>query len=138
MQKAGETLDVGLMFGAYADPANSENAAPLSTDESCEANHGGGSHWNDLIYRVMSETPSCPSSDTYHGGRQVGVNWASYQNSDLIIASGNGRRTWCQETSALVGTTRVGRGTSRLSYLVWYTSSGSTSSAGFRPALRLS
>ncbi len=138
VDKGGITLDVGLMFGAYADPANSTNEAPLSTSGSCAANHGQGSHWNDLIYRVMSETPSCPSSDTYHGGPQVGGNWASYQNSDLIIASGNGRTTWCQETSAISGTRRVYRGDNRLSNLYWSTSSNATSSYGFRPALRLS
>ena len=138
VDKGGIILDVGLMFGAYADPANSNNAAPLSTSESCAANHGQGSHWNDLIYRVMSETLSCPSSDTYHGGPQVGGNWTSYQNSDLIIGSGDGRYTWCQETSAISGTHRVNRGRNRLSYLLWSASSIANSNYGFRPALRLS
>lgn len=138
VQKAGHTLDVGLLFGANADPANSTNAAPLSTANSCAANHGEGSHWNDLIYRVMAEVPTCPSPDTYHGGPQIGANWASYQNTDLIIASGDGRYTWCQETSAITGTHRVIRGSSRLSHLSWFTSSLANSNTGFRPALRLS
>lgn len=138
VQKAGHTLDVGLMFGAYNDPANSTNAAPLSTAASCAANHGEGSHWNDLIYRVMAEVPTCPSADTYHGGPQIGANWASYQNTDLIIGSGSGNYTWCQETSAITGTYRVHRGHTRLSRLSWNTSSTANSYYGFRPALRLS
>lgn len=138
VQKAGHTLDVGLMFGVYDDPANSANAAPLDTSESCAANHGGDSHWNDLIYRVMAEVPACPSSNTHHGGPQIGDNWASYQDTDLTIASGNGRYTWCQETSAITGTNRVYRGNLYLSHLNWSTSSTAGTSSGFRPALRLS
>ena len=67
-------------------------------------NVGGGSKWNDLIYRVHTDVPTSDGTDSQpanrHGGPQVGANWASFSNAELNI-SGNGRACWAQETSEM-------------------------------------
>ena len=60
-----------------------------------EASPGTGSEWNELIYRVHAAQPESKS------------NWETFDTIETNITSGNGRSTWCQETS---GGRRVMRG----------------------------
>lgn len=98
-----------LLTGAASDPIDTTNR---NTEDSCIYDLGGGSEWNDLIYRVHQNIPVCgdPDHGTFHGGAQVGDNWASYGNGDLGIVSGVGRATWTQEQTSESTAARVHRG----------------------------
>ena len=102
---------------------------------------GGGSEWNELIYRASSGVPSDPATDGYtadsHGGPQVGTNLAEYSESDLVISSGNGRYTWCQEQSDEASAHRVLRGLFDLAYFRRHAGSLTGPNSGWRPALEL-
>ena len=106
--KGGYTKDVTLLTGAEADPG--ENA---------------GGEWDALIYRVHTDVPA----------DQVGDNWETFTDADIIVASGDGRGTWCQDTRTSDSTRRGTRGFS-LSALDWLVSSTATSPVAWRPALR--
>ena len=107
----GELYKVRLLTGAASDPID---ATKGDSEDSCTFDLGGGSEWNELIYRVHQDEPFCgdPNHDTNHGGPQVGGNWASYSNSDLGVVSGNGRGIWTQETASDSTSNRVRRGDS--------------------------
>jgi hypothetical protein len=140
VKRAGSEFIVRMMTGANADPFAASD--PLyRTDDMYQMDIGGGSEWNELIYRASSGVPSDPATDGYtadrHGGPQAGTNLAEYSESDLGISSGNGRYTWCQEQSDEVSAYRVIRGYSDLASFFRSTGSNTNSSIGWRPALEL-
>lgn len=98
-----------LLTGAASDPIDTTN---FDAVDSCTYDLGAGSEWNELIYRIHQDVPICgdPNHDQYHGGPQVGGNWATYTNGDLGIVSGNGRGTWTQEQASDSTSLRVRRG----------------------------
>lgn len=128
--KSGKTLSVRLMTGVDTDPMDFYN-------KGCTANVAGKSEWNQLFYRIHTDIPTCPAADNYDGGLQVGANWASFTNSDVIVGSGDGRYTWTQETNSSSPTSRANRGGTRVSFLPNYTSYNASLSSGWRPVLVL-
>jgi hypothetical protein len=124
---------VRLLTGAASDPIDLTN---ISATNSCTQNYGGGSEYNELIYRIHQTVVTC-GADTYDGGPQVGANWASYTDADLVIASGNGRAKWTQETASNNTPTRVYRGGDRLSNLTSASSSYVNAVLGWLPVLEL-
>lgn len=126
----GFQFRVTLMTGAEADPTQ------WTTSSTADDNFGQGSEWNRLMYRVHQDVPT-GGTDTYHGGAQEGANWAEYTDADIVVGSGNGRRTWCQETPSYDTSRRVSRGAYGLSRFDAYGSARSGGDYGWRPALRL-
>lgn len=126
---------VRLLKGAYANICDD-----TVKDRICENNIGGGSEWNKLIYRVHSHISDCATDDnktSAHGGPQIGTNWATMSDSDLVIGSGDGRYTWCQETQNSTKTGRVARGGTRLVNFAYNPSNDTASFWGWRPCLEL-
>ena len=123
-----------------------ENPFP-GDDWACEDNIGEGSEWNDLIYRVHTDSPNCDdptegvsdSETTRHGGPQDGDNWANFTDNNLITDSGagDGSDSWGQETRAENTGRRVYRGRSGVGHFLSFTSSSSTSNFGWRPVLEM-
>jgi hypothetical protein len=102
---------------------------------------GGGSEWNDLIYRVHVDIPTSDGTDGMmadrHGGPQVGDNWAEFSGAELNITSGNGRYTWGQEQSEVHSTGRALRGYTDVAYFGRNNADAVGSIRGWRPALEL-
>lgn len=109
LRKGGFTFVPRLLTGAASDPIDTTER---ESEESCTFDLGGGSEWNELIYRVHQDEPFCGDieQETFHGGPQVGSNWFNYSNSDLRLVSGNGRGTWVQETPSDETSNRIRRG----------------------------
>ncbi|MFW6377153.1 MAG: hypothetical protein ACOCZ5_00770, partial [bacterium] len=95
---------IRLLTGATTNPA--------STEWDCSVEGGGGmdSEWNNLIYRVHESIIECSGATNYHGGPQIGDNWAEYTDSDLGIGDmeNDGVGTLTQEIGD--SDTRVRRG----------------------------
>ena len=139
VEHAGNKFIVRLLTGANADPFLDSD--PLFfTDDMVQMNVGGGSEWNDLIYRVHTDVPTSDGTDGQradrHGGPQVGANWASFNNAELNI-SGNGRACWTQETSEAFSSPRAYRGAGGVAYFGRGAASDADSALGWRPALEL-
>ena len=138
--KSGAEFAVRLATGAGADPFP-ESDPLFFTADMYQMDVGGGSEWNELIYRIHQAVPSVPATDGMtadrHGGPQAGGNWANYTNGDMSIGIGNGRASWCQETSDTNSSIRVIRGYVALASFSRYTASAASSSYGWRPALEL-
>ena len=93
-----------LLTGSATDPA-----AEAYNNQQCSDDAGGGTEWNDLLYRVHTDVPNCTdptegmpggSETTRHGGPQDGDNWAAYTDIELQTYSstaGDGTYCWCQE-----------------------------------------
>lgn len=75
--------------------------------------------WNSLIYRVHVSDPT-------------GSNWASFTNEDLVIGTGRGRTTWCQED---VSGAKVYRGYNSLTDYQTGQPTFATDTTGWRPIL---
>ena len=139
----GYTFKVRLLTGSAADPAT-EGYGNMS----CAEDHGAGSEWNDLLYRVHTAVPDCGNvtvgmdggySTTYHGGPQDGDNWATYSNAELQIYysdAGNGTACWCQEQGNNTAR-RVYRGRHGVAFFGTNASDDTSSSYGWRPCLEL-
>ena len=140
VEHGGNKFVVRLMTGAVADPFP-ESDSLFFTDDMYQMDIGGGSEWNDLMYRVCTDVPSDPSVDGMaadrHGGPQIGDNWASFPASSLNIGSGNGRNTWCQEQSDSSSTLRVNRGVGGVAGFGRSGAYGTFSYLGWRPVLEL-
>ena len=123
---------VSLLSGAEADPTT-WTASSTATD-----NKGATSEWNELVYRVHTDVPT-DGATTYHGGKQVGLNWKNFTDAEMVMTfgSGSGSYTLCKETQAAGTTTRVFRGGVSLSYFFTDVSSNADSNYGFRPCLTL-
>jgi len=83
--------------------------------------HGGG-EWNEIIYGVHKDQEP---------------QWENYTDADIGVTSGNGRHSWCQETSASDASVRVNRGSSGVAHFVTNTSSLANVYYGWRPVLEL-
>lgn len=140
VEHAGNRFLVRLMAGAHADPF-AESDPLFFTEDMVDMDVGGGSEWNTLMYRVHADVPTADGTDGMradrHGGPQVGGNWATFTNSDLNVAVGNGRHTWCQEMSDTTAATRATRGNDGVAYFGRSYAYGTSSNLGWRPALEL-
>lgn len=139
VEHGGNRFIVRLLTGANADPF--QDSDPLFfTNDMAQINIGGGSEWNELMYRAHTDVPTGDGTDGMrldrHGGPQVGANWASLSNAELNI-SGNGRACWMQETSEAYSSLRALRGYDDLADFVRGTASNANSVLGWRPALEL-
>ena len=143
----GKTYTVRLLTGAKANPFPEESANAWA----CADNVGEGSEWNELMYRVHVDAPSCSDIhigipdrpdlvETRHGGPQVGANWAQFTDEELVVnlATGqNGTYSWCQETRAADTTWRCGRGIFGVASFNNDTSTIVYAYYGWRPCLEL-
>jgi len=140
VRKNGNDFVVRLMTGANADPF-AESDPLFFTADMYQQNVGGGSEWNDLIYRIHQAVPSDPATDGFvadrHGGPQVGPNWANYTDADIVVASGLGRASWVQEQSDVTSAHRALRGYNDLATFARNTATSVPSSFGWRPVLQL-
>jgi len=138
----GDDYKVRLLTGGDADPTT--NGAYGS---GCANDLGEHSEWNDLLYRVYTGVMTCSDtsigmpggSETYHGGPQVGANWASFDDEDLHTWNtyGNGTYSWCQEVYGPDTSRRVGRGYRGVAGFNASTSSDVDTYYGWRPCLEL-
>lgn len=78
--------------------------------------------WNMIMYGV-------------HKDQQP--NWDNFEDADIVVGDGNGRLTWCQETSASNAAYRVTRGSAGVTYFYTDPSSGTNVIYGWRPVLEL-
>jgi hypothetical protein len=137
------TYKVRLLTGAATDPA-----AEAYNNQSCADDAGGGTEWNDLLYRVHTAVPTCTdatigmeggSETTRHGGPQDGANWASYTSAELHVLytdAGDGTYCWCQEQGNNT-VRRVTRGYSGVADFGTYTADYTSAPFGFRPCLEV-
>ncbi|WP_417788232.1 hypothetical protein [Stutzerimonas xanthomarina] len=139
VEHGGSRFIVRLLTGAGADPFP-ESDSLFFTDDMPQMDVGGGSEWNELMYRVHTDVPTDDGTDGLrldrHGGPQVGTNWASFSNAELNV-SGNGRASWMQETSDTTSYYRAFRGSDVVALFARNTASVANSSLGWRPALEL-
>jgi len=140
VEHAGNRFLVRLMTGAHADPYAESDPLFLTADM-VDGDFGGGSEWNTLMYRVHQDVPTTDGTDgmtaNRHGGPQTGGNWATFTNSELNVAVGSGRYTWCQEMSDTTSSGRVIRGAADLASFNRPGANGTDSNYGWRPALEL-
>lgn len=139
----GTTYKVRLMTGSATDPA-----AEAYNNQSCADDAGGGSEWNDLLYRVHAAIPTCTDATigmdggyetTRHGGPQDGDNWAAYTNTGLQVYStdaGDGTFSWCQE-QGFDTKRRVLRGGIGVADFYTNTADNATAVLGWRPCLEV-
>lgn len=125
---------VRLLTGANGDPTI---GSPGSDRGKAGVQIGGGSEWNDLMYRIQAVIPV--DTDSYSGGRQIGDNWASFTLTDLGIESDDdGRRNRVQETAGDDAGERVHRGsTGFIGFISSYSQSYASADYGWRPVLVL-
>lgn len=134
----GKTYKVTLMRAT--DPSNDPKT--VASANSGEVNHG--SEWNRLMCQIHEDAingswphPGNIESDIGILEHSLGSgSQGMYSDADLIITSGNGRDSWCQEMStfSLGRLVRGGYGVSRSEATG---SSSATSVYGWRPVLRL-
>jgi hypothetical protein len=139
----GTTYKVRLLTGSATDPA-----AEAYNNQQCSDDAGGGSEWNDLLYRVHTAVPTCTDATigmdggyetTRHGGPQDGANWASYTNAELQVFytdAGDGTYCWCQEQGNDT-TRRVNRGYIGVAAFVTYAADIAYANLGWRPVLEV-
>lgn len=139
----GTTYKVRLLTGSATDPAAEAAGKQQVTDDA-----GGGSEWNDLLYRVHTAVPTTAdakigmeggSETTRHGGPQDGANWASYTNAELQVfytAAGAGTFCWCQE-QGFNTTRRVVRGYVSVADFYTFPAGDAYANLGWRPVLEI-
>jgi len=140
VSRSGSEFIVRLMTGANADPFDDTDPLFYPSTDMCQLNIGGGSEWNELMYRVHQLVPDCPATnhraDT-SGGPQVGENWANYTDADIVVGGGLGRTSWCQEQAMSNSASRVYRGYIDVAYFYRTTATTVISHLGWRPVLEL-
>lgn len=140
VRKNGNDFVVRLMTGANADPFDDTDPLFYPSTDMCQLNIGGGSEWNDLMYRIHQLVPDCPATnhraDT-SGGPQIGDNWANYTDTDIVVGGGLGRTSWVQEQAMSNSAYRAYRGSSDLAYFYRNTATYVGSTIGWRPVLQL-
>ncbi|HZK41487.1 MAG TPA: hypothetical protein VFD14_00810 [Clostridia bacterium] len=131
VQVQGFTFKVRLFRGLN----NSYN--PKTVPAGYDGVHCHGSEWNRLILplHVGAKTGSWGSyGDNVESGLPY---WGTdFTDADLQVASGNGRASWCQNY-AYSSSVRCSRGSYGVAYSSNGTSSGSSTSLGWRPVLEL-
>ncbi|HZK01170.1 MAG TPA: hypothetical protein VFC79_14220 [Tissierellaceae bacterium] len=134
----GKTYKVTLMRAT-----NPTNDPKTTTSESGgEINHY--SEWNRLMCQIHEEAingswgyPNNIESDIGILDHSLGSgSQGMYSNADLIVASGDGRYSWCQEMSTSAPY-RLSRGAPGVSNSVASVSSEASVADGWRPVLRL-
>lgn len=134
----GKTYKVRLMRGF----ARSNDPKTQASSDSGLINHY--SEWNILMCQIHEEAingswnyPNNIESDIGILEHSLGSgSQGMYSDTDLGIASGNGRRSWCQEMSSSTSY-RLARGGGGVSHSSLYISSSTSSSNGWRPVLEL-
>lgn len=128
VQIQGDTYKVRLLKGAATDPISGGS-------NQSDPEQSWGSEWNRLFYPLVPNPTRKPGSGISGEGIRYGA-FANYTETQLNVGSsgGNGRYTWCQETS---GSNRVNRGYGDLSRFRLNGSSDTTVSYGWRPVLEL-
>lgn len=134
----GKTYKVTLMRAL--EPSNDPKTR--ASANSGEVNHH--SEWNRLMCQIHEEAvngswgyPNNIESDIGILEHSLGSgSQGMYSDADLIVASGDGRYSWCQEMST-ASSSRLGRGGSGVSHSNYGTSSYEYSHYGWRPVLRL-
>jgi hypothetical protein len=134
----GKTYKVTLMRAL--EPSNDPKT--VASGSSGAVNHH--SEWNRLICQIHEEAingswgyPNNIESDIGILEHSLGSgSQGMYSDADLIVASGDGRLSWCQEMSTST-TYRLGRGALGVSHSSNHASSNVHSSSGWRPVLRL-
>lgn len=134
----GKTYKVTLMRAL--EPTNDPKTA--ASGSSGAVNHH--SEWNRLMCQIHEEAvngswgyPDNIESDIGILEHSLGSgSQGMYSDADLILASGDGRRSWCQEMSTSTSS-RLYRGNGGVSFSYGYTSSNAGSAYGWRPVLKL-
>jgi hypothetical protein len=134
----GKTYKVTLMRAL--EPSNDPKT--VASGSSGAVNHH--SEWNRLMCQIHEEAingswgyPNNIESDIGILKHSLGNgSQGMYSDADLIIASGDGRRSWCQEMSTSTSY-RLYRGRAGVSDSNDGTSSSALSASGWRPVLRL-
>lgn len=96
----------------------------LLTGGDGDPSSASGGEWNDLLYNVHTVGPDTQG-------------WAQYGNSDLIMGSGRGSSSWCQETDENNSIHRIIRGAPVHGYVSASATTVSTGNYGWRPCLEL-
>ncbi len=134
----GLTYKVTLMRAL--EPSNDPKT--VASGNSGAVNHH--SEWNRLMCQIHEEAingswgyPNNIESDIGILEHSLGSgSQGMYSDADLVVASVDGRYSWCQETSTITSS-RLARGHDGVSYSYYHTSSHTYSSLGWRPVLRL-
>ena len=134
----GKTYKVTLMKAL--EPTNDPKT--VVSGSSGAVNHH--SEWNKLMCQIHEEAingswgyPDNIESDIGILEHSLGSgSQGMYSDADLIVASGDGRFSWCQEMSTSTSY-RLSRGLAGVSSSNNNTSSNAASSRGWRPVLRL-
>ena len=134
----GKTYKVTLMRAT--NPSND----PKTTASAVSGVVNNYSEWNRLMCQIHEQ--AIGDSWDYLGNveNDIGIlehnlgngSQGMYNDADLVIKSGDGRASWCQEMSTSTYD-RLIRGTHGVSSSHDYTSSGAGSGYGWRPVLRL-
>lgn len=112
---------VGAVFGTATVNINGKTyKVRLLTGGTTDPSSGGdGGEWNILMYALHQD--QAPP-------------WARYIDADLGVGVGNGRYSWCQDTS---GTSRVVRGGNSISHFSTSSPTYVYASHGWRPVLEI-
>lgn len=145
----GDSGDKTVAIGGLTYKVTLMRALEPSNDPKTVAGGNSGavnhhSEWNRLMCQVHEEAingswgyPDYIESDIGILEHSLGSgSQGMYSDTDLIIASGNGRASWCQEMSTSTSG-RLSRGGLGVSHSRSYTSSNTDSYNGWRPVLRL-
>jgi hypothetical protein len=134
----GLTYKVTLMRAL--EPTNDPKT--VASASSGAVNHH--SEWNRLMCQIHEEAINGSWSDPNNIESDIGIlehslgsgSQGMYSDADLIVASGDGRRSWCQEMSTFTSS-RLHRGNNGVSNSSFDISSRASSYYGWRPVLRL-
>lgn len=112
LTKNGYSYKIRLMTGCNSNPSSA-----------------AGGEWDALMYRIHVSDP-------------LGLGdalWAKFSNTDIVVATGNGRATWTQETHSTSSfpQSRVFRGDVSASDFYYNAASFVNTRYGFRPVLEL-
>ena len=134
----GLTYKVTLMRAL--EPTNDPKT--VASGDSGAVNHH--SEWNRLMCQIHEEAINGSWSHPNNIESDIGIlkhslgsgSQGMYSNADLIVGSGNGRRSWCQEMATSTSN-RMNCGYNGVSYSYGNTSSLTSIFYGWRPVLRL-
>jgi hypothetical protein len=142
---SGKTYKVTLMKGANdkfnsKQPINGQTGGGNGYDG--EVNHG--SEWNRLMCQIHEQALNKSWDYPDNVEIDIGVMEHSlgngeqgmYNDTDLVVKSGDGRYSWCQEMSTATSA-RLSRGHNGVSHSHNTTSSSAPSHCGWRPVLEL-
>lgn len=134
----GKTYKVTLMRAL--EPSND----PKTVASGLEGAVNHHSEWNRLMCRIHEEAISGSWGYPNNIESDIGIlehslgsgSQGMYNDADLVVRSGDGRASWCQERSKSTSS-RLRRGRNGVSDSYDNTSSNTASDLGWRPVLRL-